>query len=578
MLRGGGRSKIRRCGVKTAREGVLAKIRGDEKARDAAAGAHLGGKADPADILIIGAGASGAAVAWRLAEAGMRVLCLEQGGWVDPTEYPAKYDDWERRGLDDYHPDPNKRGLPEDYPINGEGTPLKPGMYNAVGGSTILWTSHFPRLHPSDFRVKTLDGVADDWPLTYEELEPFYDLNDRMVGVSGISGDPANPARSARQMPPLPLGGAGKTLAGAFDRLGWHWWPADAALCTRDYGAGRGACNHCGPCRIGCMTGAKASADITYWPAALAKGAVLKTHARVFEITVDDAGRATGAAYYDRDGVTHHAAARAVVVACNGIGTPRLMLLSKSKRFPDGIANGSGLVGRYLMHHPLAAVVGRFDQTLDSYKGHNTLTFASHEFYETDPGADSVRGFQLQGMRGFGPVMTAVGGWGVELPWGADHHAAFNETFSHTATLAILAEDLPDIENRVTLDAGLADSNGIPSPRLDYRIDANAEKLLARAILRSEEAFAEAGARSTTIVPLLPSALHLLGTARMGDDADHSVVDRWGRAHEVDNLFVVDGSVFVTAASANSTSTIQALALRTAQHMIDTRAQISVPG
>src|SRR4029077_5241776 len=174
-------------------------------------------KHDPVDVLIIGAGASGAAVAWSLAETKMHILCLDQGGWMNPAEYPSTGRDWEARFYGDYSPSPNIRARPEDYPINDDNSPIKVVNFNGVGGSTIMYTAHFPRLHPSDFRVKTLDGVADDWPINYEMLAPFFAENDRMMGVSGLSGDPAFPPPEP-PMPPLPLGRSGVLHAKAMNK------------------------------------------------------------------------------------------------------------------------------------------------------------------------------------------------------------------------------------------------------------------------------------------------------------------------------------------------------------------------
>ena len=179
---------------------------------------------DPVDVLIIGAGASGAAVAWSLAETRMKIVCLEQGDWMSPADYPSNGRDWETRAYGDFSISPNRRKRPADYPINEDDSPISVANFNAVGGSTILYAGHFPRFHPSDFHVRTLDGVADDWPVDYATLEPYYAENDRMMGVSGLAGDPAYPPKEM-PLPPLPLGKLGHTLARGFNKLGWHWWP-----------------------------------------------------------------------------------------------------------------------------------------------------------------------------------------------------------------------------------------------------------------------------------------------------------------------------------------------------------------
>ena len=173
----------------------------------------------PVDVLIIGAGASGAAVAWSLAETKMHILCLEQGDWMKPSEYPSAGRDWEARQLDDFHYSPNRRGRETDYPINDDNSPIKVANFNGVGGGTVLYAGHFPRFHPSDFRVRTLDGVADDWPIDYATLAPFYDENDRMMGVSGLAGDPAYPPHEP-MMPPLPLGKSGADAGARTEQAG----------------------------------------------------------------------------------------------------------------------------------------------------------------------------------------------------------------------------------------------------------------------------------------------------------------------------------------------------------------------
>src|SRR3979490_2141805 len=360
---------------------------------------------DKVDVLIIGSGASGAAVAWSLADTKMRILCLEQGDWVKPTDYPSNGRDWEARLFSDFAINPNRRARPTDYPINDNNSPIKVVNFNGVGGSTIMYTAHFPRLHPSDFRVRTLDGVAEDWPIDYDTLAPFFEENDRIMGVSGLAGDPGVPSRTP-PMPPLPLGRSGAMLGKAMNRLGWHWWPSDTTVATVDY-EGRARCINLGHCTPACAQGAKASTDITYWPVAQRAGVELRTHCRVREITTNEHGMAAGVVYYDADGIEQFQAAEVVVLACNGVGTPRLLLNSASGRFPNGLANSSGLVGKNLMFHPYAQVYGYVDEPTDSNRAPPTCLW-SKECYEPDLSRDFARGYTFQFGRGVGPVAEAV--------------------------------------------------------------------------------------------------------------------------------------------------------------------------
>ncbi|MFQ5874990.1 MAG: GMC family oxidoreductase, partial [Dehalococcoidia bacterium] len=462
----------------------------------------------------------------------------------------------------------NVRRLPQDYPVNHADSPIEPLMYNAVGGSTIIWGAHFPRFHPSDFRVRSLDGVASDWPVSYEQLEPFYDLNDRMMGIAGMAGDPAYPPKAPRQTRPLPLGKLGDTMAAGFEKLGWHWWPSDAAILTERYD-GRDECNNGGSCHIGCARRAKASVDVTYWPKAVAKGAVLKDRCRVREVTLGRDGMADGVVYYDINGQVHHQKARIVVLACNAVGTPRLLLNSTSGLFPNGLANSSGLVGKKLMLHPLAMATGVFDADLEAHKGPTASIIFSHEFYETDLRRGFVRGFSLQVLRSLGPVHVANGGFGGHVvPWGERHRHVFSERFGRTIAMNVMAEDLPEAHNQVSLDPDLTDSDGIPAPKVTYKLGENSRKMLEFGASRASEVMVAAGAKEVLVNPLRRGmAAHLMGTAAMGSNGTKSVVDGRGRCHDVKNLFIIDGSIFATAGAGNPTSTIQAMALFIADNM-----------
>jgi choline dehydrogenase-like flavoprotein len=234
----------------------------------------------------------------------------------------------------------------------------------------------------------------------------------------------------------------------------------------------------------------------------------------VREITLGADGRADGVLYYDAQGALQRQRAEIVVLACNGIGTPRLLLHSRSSAFPDGLANRSGLVGRNLMFHPYGMVVGGFPERLDGYKGPTGCGLMSQEFYETDLSRGFVRGYSFELLRGMGPVSTAL--WGMaagRLPWGDGHHAAYVDVWSRTGGVLAICEDLPELHNQVTLDPVLTDSNGIPAPKIQYRLSENSQRMLAHGTARGEEVLRAAGAEWTRVEsPLRVAGWHLMGT------------------------------------------------------------------
>ncbi|MHA6642807.1 GMC family oxidoreductase [Mesorhizobium sp. A623] len=526
-----------------------------------------------ADVLIIGAGASGAVAAKHLAENGIQVVCLEQGGRVDNSEFWGNKPEWELMSQKRWHPNPNVRDLEQDYPVDTSESDVNPLMYSAVGGSTILYAAHWQRFMPSDFRVKTLDGVADDWPFTYEELEPFYEQMDVEMGTSALNGDPAYPPGKAAPLPPLPIGKIGMKAAEGMNKLGWHWWPAPNSIPSKPYG-GRNQCVRWGTCLTGCPERAKASVDHTHWPDAVKNGAILITGARVREITVDSEGLANGATYIDRQGRERHQKAQIVIVCANGIGTPRLLQLSKSDRFPKGLANSSGLVGKNLMMHPYAAVTGYFDDPLESWLGPAGQTIQSMQFYETDKARGFVRGAKWQVMPSGGPLgmRAAYGGKPLEEAWGANLHRNTRKVFGRAFEWGIIAEDLPDEANAVVLDPVLKDSDGIPAPKIIYKNSDNTRKMIDFHLERAKEAMLAAGATDISTTPLMRDCgWHLMGTARMGTDPERSVVNQYGQSHDVPNLYIYDGSVFVTSSGFNPTGTIMAVALRCVKNLIANR-------
>lgn len=526
-------------------------------------------RGDVADVLIIGAGASGSVAAKHLAETGFKVVCLEQGRKIDASEYTGDKPEWEVTAQKQWHPNPNVRDLESDYPIETSDSDVNPLMYNAVGGSTILYAAHWQRFVPSDFRVKSLDGIADDWPFTYEDLEPFYDQMDIEMGVSGLGGDPAYPPGKAPPLPPLPINKIGRKAAEGMNKLGWHWWPSPNSIPSRPY-KGRNACVRRGTCLTGCPERAKASTDITHWPDAIAAGARLVSGARVSRIETNAEGLATGAVYIDRNGLERRQRALVVILSANGVGTPRLLLASSGQGFQNGLANSSGLVGTHLMMHPYAAVNGLFDEPLESWLGPSGQAIHSLQFVESDPSRGFLRGGKWQVMPSGGPLglRAGYGGKAIEDAWGANLHRRTRQTFGRSFEWGIIAEDLPEVSNRVVLDPELKDADGIPAPKIIYKTSDNTRKLLEFHVARAREAMEASGANAISSTSLMRDCgWHLMGTARMGTNPETSVVDQWCRSHDVRNLFIIDGSVFVTSSASNPTATITAVALRAIKNM-----------
>jgi choline dehydrogenase-like flavoprotein len=527
------------------------------------------------DVLVIGAGASGAVAARRLASDGFDVVCLEQGGWPDYSRARAPYPDFELTAGRDWSWDPNARQAPADYPVDDSQSDITALMWNGVGGGTVVYAAHWHRNLPSDFRVRTLDAVADDWPFTYEDLEPYYVQVEKDWGVSGLAGDTAFPEGKGPPLPPAPLGAMGRRVARAHNQLGWHWWPGPNAIATRSYGR-LNPCTQRATCLWGCVEGAKASVDRTYWPVAIDRGVKLVTGARVKRLLLGPDGLVTGALYVDRDGREHQQRAAVTILCCNGIGTPRLLLLSADGRHPDGLANSSGLVGKRLMMHPFGTVVGLFDEDLDSSHGVWGQHIHSLEFYETDATRGFVRGAKWGLQPTGGPLsMTRAYPWGAENPiWGPNFHRDLRKRLGRSAMWGIIAEDLPEEENRVALDTIKTDSDGLPAARILYRMSENSRRLMAFHQERAKQSLEAAGAYETVIAPFIrATGWHLLGTALMGADPARSVVSPEGRTHDVSNLYVFDGSVWPTSAGMNPTATIAAVALRFTEQLIAQRRE-----
>ncbi|NGP18811.1 GMC oxidoreductase [Devosia aurantiaca] len=329
----------------------------------------------------------------------------------------------------------------------------------------------------------------------------------------------------------------GRRIAEVFDRFGWHWWPVDLVVGRDGDEPRNGHCTHIGPCDVGCPSRVRSGADRAFVKDAVAAGARLVTGARVQYLEHNAAGLITAAVCRGATG-TYRVVAERFMIAANGMGTPRLLLLSQSARFPQGLANSSGLVGRNLMLHPYARVDGIFEEPLGAWVSGEKAGLVSFEFTATRPEHPFKRGLKLQLTGGPGPLALAKGAvYGSRLPWGDGHQAAFEQRFDHSCGFTVCAEDLAEPDNRIALSTELSDSDGLPAPKMIYKLSQNSRNILDFGMARADDVLRAAGAVRTVHTPLRSEAgFHLMGTARMGDDPERSVVDAYGQCHDVPNL------------------------------------------
>jgi choline dehydrogenase-like flavoprotein len=534
-------------------------------------------RGETVDFVIVGAGAAGGVLARELATAGLGVVVLEQGPWRRSEDFG--HDELATWMLADLQPPP--ADFPQTFRKHeGEAAEVRstppPMIYSrGVGGSSVHFTANFWRLRPVDFRERSLLGAISgtgftDWPITYEELEPYYTKVDWDIGVSGSPG-PFDPPRSRPYpVPPLPVKSSGVLFERGARELGWHPQPAPMAILSRPHG-GRPACVHCGYCMsYGCEVGAKSSTLVTTIPQAVASGnCTVRPGATALRIETDARGRATGVVYVDEDGEEHFQGARAVVLAANGAETPRLLLMSESSRFPDGLANSSGKVGRYLMCNGQTAAFGRFERPLNEYKSVQ-VTRILFDFYDSDPARGFYGGGGIDARLSAGPMFFALWGLPPGAPtWGAGYKRALHEAYTRTMEVAGHTTSLPVETNSITLDPDVKDRWGRPALRMTYRDHPDDLATMRFFLDRSRELLEAADALEIWDHGVAETEItaHLLGTCRMGEDPEESVVDAHHRAHDVPNLFICDGSSLVTSGRGQPTMTIQALAFRAGEHI-----------
>ncbi|MGA8465067.1 MAG: GMC family oxidoreductase [Trebonia sp.] len=502
---------------------------------------------DTVDLVVVGCGAGGSTLLQRLARQGWRVVGLDAGPFWDPDA------DWVSDEAGSHH-----LYWTEPRVISGT-DPVPMGSNNSgrgVGGSMVHYAGYTPRFHPSDFATWTNDGVGADWPISYEDLRPYYEDIEQELPVAGEAwpwGDPHTyPQR------PHPVGGNGEIfLRGAY-ASGITAKVGPVAISNGRFG-NRPHCIYRGFCLQGCKVNAKASPLITHIPDALAHGAEIRANAMVTGIGFDErTGQATGV-HYIRDGVPRFQQAAAVAVAGYSIETPRLLLNSASRRFPDGMCNDFDQVGRYLMVQGAPQTAGRFDAEVRMYKS-PPPEVSSEQFYETDPAKPYKRGFSIQTVSPL-PItwaehVAAQGHWGARL-------RQYMSDYVHWSCLGALCEFLAQPGNRVTL-AEEKDRYGLPVASFAYSQCDNDNQLMRAAQSVMEQILHSAGADE---VITIDRYAHLVGGARMAADERRGVVDRNCRSFAVPNLYITDGSVLPTQGSANPALTIMAVAARAAGHL-----------
>jgi len=511
-----------------------------------------------AEVCVVGAGAAGGIMALELGRRGVKVVVLESG----PRHDFAQRGEYVRRYVKRENPWRSRLEGQDRHTVGGK-VPygLEWRRARGVGGSTLHWEGYTLRVHESDLRLRSLHGIADDWPIGYADLEPYYGRAEAALGVAGLSDDPwASPRSTPFPLPAFPFSYSDGLFSRACGTLGIGFHHLPQARNSVAYG-GRAQCRACGTCHV-CPTGAKASIDLTHVPAAEATGNVrILSDATVLRLEVDRSGVAR-AVYAYPDRVERQASARIFVAAAGAVENARLLLLSASPGHPEGLANRSGLVGKLFMSHPSVDVTARAKQNVYPYRIGFSTAMSRQFAVERDR---STRGaFLLEFLNSAGPKPEEIAV--SSRLTGTALRQRVQEEFGRRLGIRIYCEQLPDPANSISLNHRLKDFFGNPVPHITYSIrryerDALEEaKQVARRILQT------LGTTDTRPGDLSATA-HQIGTHRMGTDPRTSVVDANLRAHDVPNLYLVGSGCFVTASASPPTLTIAALAIRAAEHI-----------
>ncbi|MFO1106615.1 MAG: GMC family oxidoreductase [Amaricoccus sp.] len=506
---------------------------------------------DDSVVVIVGSGAGGGVLANELAQKGVKVVAIEAGGRYLPEDYIN--DEWpsfQQLAWTDMRTTSGNWRVAKDFPN------LPTWIVKAVGGTSIHWAGASLRFQDHEWKAHTTYGDVPganllDWPLDSAEMAPWYDKAEAKLGVTRTGGRAGLPGNNN-----FKVFEAGAKAIGYQDVNTGHM-----GINSADYDE-RVSCQQTGFCFQGCKWGAKWSAAYTDIPRGEDTGNLeVRDRSFALQIEHDAKGRATGVVYVDADGKQQRQKARVVCVACNTIESPRLLLNSASSMFPDGLANASGQVGRNYMRHTTGSTYAIFDKPVRMWRGTVMAGYVGDE-RRNDPSRGFVGGFELETLSLGLPFLAAFldpGAWGREF-------ASALDSYQNMAGLWIVGEDMPQETNRVTLNHDVKDKNGLPVPNVHFDDHPNDVAMRDYAYGKAAELYRAVGATRVMPTPPYPST-HNLGTNRMSEKPRDGVVNKWGQAHDVPNLFVSDGSQFTTGAAENPTLTIVALAIRQADHL-----------
>jgi len=498
-------------------------------------------------VVVIGSGASGAVVANSLAQRGIDVVCFEAGRRLLPQDIVN--DESKMFG----------RFTWLDERIGSGNALANFPVWNCktVGGTTMHWTATSLRMQPHELQARSTYGEIEntnlvDWPFDYAELEPWYENAESRMGVTGTHG-------IAR----LPGNNNYKVLEAGARKLGYSQINTNNLAINSKQREGRPACLQLGFCTSGCVIGAKWSTLYTEIPQAEATGHFeLRTESMVVGVRHNTKGKIVAVDYLGADGQIRSQSLRVLIVGGNVVETTRLLLNSPSRMFPEGLANSSGMLGKNYMRHVLAGVVGLMPGQVNLHRGTHQAGLVMDE-----RGHDPQRGFAggiLFLTVPFAPDTLArlllPGAWG-------DRITSVLERYDHLAAMLVHGEDMAQESNMISLHPSRKDRYGLPVPIIHYEDHPNSKRILSYALDRGRKIYESLGAEQTfAMVDVFP-ATHNMGTARMGTDASISVCNPRGQAHDIENLFICDGSVFPSVGCENPTLTIVALALRQAEYV-----------